>query len=43
YGVKSKELENGFEDMFRFFNESPTIDGVNFLEICREFRDYFKI
>ncbi|WP_251813997.1 7-cyano-7-deazaguanine synthase, partial [Campylobacter jejuni] len=34
YGVKSKELESGFLGMHEFFKENPTIDGVNFFEIC---------
>ncbi|MCX2682648.1 HD domain-containing protein [Campylobacter sp. MIT 21-1685] len=43
YGVKSKELENGFEDMFVFFKNNRTIDGVNFFELCEKLRDYFRI
>ncbi|EKS3505870.1 hydrolase, partial [Campylobacter jejuni] len=43
YGVKSKELESGFLGMYEFFKENPTIDGVNFFEICESLREYFKI
>ncbi|MBM0637546.1 HD domain-containing protein [Campylobacter sp. VicNov18] len=43
YGVKSKELESGFLGMYDFFKENPTIDGVNFFEICKEFKEYFTI
>ncbi|MPP95946.1 HD domain-containing protein [Campylobacter jejuni] len=43
YGVKSKELESGFLGMHEFFKENPTIDGVNFFEICESLREYFKI
>ncbi len=43
YGVKSKELENGFLKMYKFFEQSPTIDGINFLKICKEFKEYFNV
>lgn len=43
YGVKSKELTDGFENMDKFFVEKPTIDGVNFLKICDEFKKHFII
>ncbi|MCH5336440.1 MAG: HD family hydrolase [Campylobacter sp.] len=43
YGVKSKELESGFEDMFRFFKENKTIDGVNFFELCEALKRDLKI
>lgn len=41
YGVKSKELVSGFESSYKFFKEKPTIEGVNFLNICNEFIIYF--
>ncbi|MBK1971262.1 HD family hydrolase [Campylobacter sp. TTU-622] len=43
YGVRSKELEDGFKDMFNFFEQNKTIDGVNFLTICEEFKKYFSL
>lgn len=43
YGVKSKELENGFWSMFDFFEQNKTIDGVNFYELCQALIDEFKI
>jgi hydrolase len=43
YGVKSKELTDGFENMDKFFVEKPTIDGVNFLKICDDFKKHFII
>lgn len=43
YGVKSKELEEGFWGMFDFFKNNKTIDGVNFFAICEKFVEYFKI
>ncbi len=43
YGVRSKELENGFWDMFEFFKEKPSINGVNFYRLCEELVKYFKI
>lgn len=43
YGVKSKELESGFNGMFDNFKENPTINGVNFFKICENIKEYFKI
>lgn len=43
YGVKSKELESGFEDMFKFFERNKTIDGVNFFELCEALRTELKV
>ncbi|TDJ86135.1 HD family hydrolase [Campylobacter volucris] len=43
YGVKSKELESGFNGMFDKFKETPTINGVNFFKICENIKEYFKI
>ena len=43
YGVKSKELESGFIDMFNFFKQNKTIDGVNFFELCEALRNELKI
>lgn len=41
YGVKSKELTDGFKKMFNFFKEKPNIDGVNFFVVCERFNEYF--
>jgi len=43
YGVKSKELESGFNSMFEYFKQNQTIDGVNFFEIAQKFKFYFKV
>ncbi len=43
YGVKSKELESGFEDMFAFFELNKTIDGVSFFELCEALREELRI
>lgn len=43
YGVKSKELESGFMDMFNFFKQNKTIDGVNFFELCEALKNELKI
>lgn len=43
YGVKSKELISGFEQSYKFFKTKPTIEDVNFLEICDDFIGYFKL
>lgn len=43
YGVKSKELESGFMNMYNFFKEKPRIDGVDFFSICQEFDKYFNL
>ncbi|MCI6987954.1 MAG: HD domain-containing protein [Campylobacter sp.] len=43
YGVKSNELVNGFNGMFDDFKSKPSIEGVNFYEICLEFKEYFKL
>jgi len=43
YGVKSKELTDGFNKMDEFFRGKPTIDGVNFNEICEEFKKHFAL
>ena len=41
YGVKSKELVSGFESMDEFFKAKPKVEGVNFYEICEEFKKHF--
>lgn len=41
YGVKSKELVDGFKGMYKFFKEKPNIDGVNFYSICEDFNSHF--
>ncbi|TQR30618.1 hydrolase [Campylobacter sp. MIT 99-7217] len=43
YGVKSRELESGFLGMFEFFKDQPSIQAVNFYEICEEFMQYFNL
>lgn len=43
YGVKSRELQGGFDDMFEFFEKNKTIDGVNFFKLCEELKEYFQI
>lgn len=43
YGVKSKELENGFWDMFEGFKRAQSIDGVNFFELCQALVKDFKL
>ena len=43
YGVKSKELESGFFGMLEGFKEQPSIDGVNFYELCEKIREYFRV
>ena len=43
YGVKSKELIDGFTNMYQNFSEKPRIDGVDFLKICNEFNEHFKL
>lgn len=43
YGVRSKELESGFWDMFKFFKEKPSIQGVNFYALCEELIKDFRI
>ena len=43
YGVKSKELIDGFTNMYRNFSEKPRIDGVDFLKICNEFNEHFEL
>ncbi len=41
YGVKSKELTDGFNNMHKNFSQKPKIDGVDFLKICDEFNEHF--
>lgn len=43
YGVRSKELEKGFLDMYKFFENNKTMDGVSFFEICEDIKRYFEI
>lgn len=43
YGVKSKELIDGFRKMYNNFSERPRIDGVDFLKICVDFNGYFDL
>lgn len=43
YGVKSKELIDGFKNMDNFFAEQPNIDGVNFAKICEQFKAHFSL
>lgn len=43
YGVKSKELESGFNGMFEDFSKNPSIQGVNFLLLCEDLMKYFEL
>lgn len=43
YGVKSKELTSGFSSIEEFFKEKPKVDGVDFYEICKDFKHQFEI
>lgn len=43
YGVKSKELVQGFSQSYKFFKEKQIIGGVNFLTMCDEFIRYFEL
>lgn len=43
YGVKSKELIDGFHNMDNFFKTKPSIDGVNFAKICDGFKAHFSL
>ncbi|TQR27820.1 hydrolase [Campylobacter sp. MIT 97-5078] len=43
YGVKSKELESGFWDMYDFFKDYSSINGVNFFKICETLIEDFKL
>lgn len=43
YGVKSKELTQGFLQSYEFFKENPLINGVNFHTMCDEFIKYFEL
>lgn len=41
YGVKSKELENGFISTRSYFKEKPKLEGVDFSQICDDFIEHF--
>lgn len=43
YGIKSNELAKAFDDMFKNFEQNPRINGVDFFEICKNFKEFFKI
>ena len=43
YGVKSNELIEGFNNMDKFFQKNQSLDGVNFLKICDDFKEYFSL
>lgn len=43
YGVKSKEIVNGFKSIDSFFKEKPNIEGINFYSICEKLKEYFDI
>lgn len=43
YGVKSKELIEGFKGMYDNFKQKPKIDGVSFYDICENFNEYFNV
>ena len=43
YGVKSKELIDGFNNMDNFFKAKPSVDGVNFAKICEDFKEHFAL
>ncbi len=43
YGVKSKELSEGFKNMYENFKEKQSVEGVNFFEICEKFNKYFEL
>lgn len=43
YGVKSNELAGGFKMMNEFFMKQPKVEGVNFYEVCENFKEYFNL
>lgn len=43
YGVKSKELIDGFYNIYDSFKEKSKIQSVNFLKLCDDFCKYFKL
>lgn len=43
YGVKSKELIEGFKGMYENFKQKPKIDGVSFYDVCENFNEYFNV
>ncbi len=42
YGVSSKELKGGRDNVKEYFKAHPIINGVNFYELILEFENYFK-
>lgn len=43
YGVKSRELIDGFSNIYDKMTEKPKIEGVDFLKICDDIAAYFKV
>ena len=43
YGVKSNELTEGFNNMDNFFQKNQSLDGVNFLKVCDDFKEHFSL
>ena len=43
YGVKSNELTEGFNNMDKFFQKNQSLDGVNFLKVCDDFKEHFSL
>ena len=41
YGVKSKDLKNGYSKILNDFKENPKIGEINFYEMLKEFEEFF--
>ncbi|QKF85226.1 competence protein, ComGF family [Campylobacter blaseri] len=43
YGVKSKELTSGFNSIGEYFYNNQKIEGINFYDICEDFKQQFDL
>lgn len=43
YGIKSRELINGFVGIYNSISKQPKIEDVDFLAICYDFAKYFEL
>ena len=43
YGVSNAELKNGFNGVLKKFEELPNVEGVDFLKVCKDFKEHFGV
>ncbi|KAF0590130.1 MAG: competence protein, ComGF family [Candidatus Campylobacter infans] len=43
YGVSNAELKNGFKGVLSSFEKLSNVEGVDFLQICKDFKEHFGV